>query len=83
MPTSMQKTLIFVVDLSEASLMDTDPKSIDEISEDIVDAMGVTSNEKHFQVILAGYDGLERAEIKSSEDLQVGLSLCRKITGSA
>ena len=45
-PASMQKTLIFVVDLSEAKLMeDPGSKNYHELREDLVDAMGVVLNQ--------------------------------------
>ena len=40
-PTCMTKTLIFVVDLSTATRTDGDPKLLNELQEDLVDAMGV------------------------------------------
>lgn len=69
-PSSMQKTLIFVVDLSDASLMDPELKSIDDLKEDVLDAMSVSSSKKEFQVILSGYEGHERTEISDSDALK-------------
>ncbi|CAD7943280.1 unnamed protein product [Amoebophrya sp. A120] len=69
-PTSMQKTLIFVVDLSDAKLMDPELKSLDDMKDDLIDAMGVASSKKEFEVILAGYEGHERCEIVDTQTLQ-------------
>ena len=84
-PSYMQKTLIFVVDMSAAELVDDEPKDLDEVREDIVDALGITSSspaggagaaaaagadqQQDFQVIFAGYDGLERRHIDDGQGL--------------
>ncbi|CAD7969800.1 unnamed protein product [Amoebophrya sp. A25] len=69
-PTSMQRTLIFVVDLSDAVLMDPELKPLEDLRSDVLDAMGVASGKREFQVILAGYEGHERLEITDTAALK-------------
>eukprot|EP00397_Hematodinium_sp_SG-2012_P013270 GEMP01013466.1.p1 GENE.GEMP01013466.1~~GEMP01013466.1.p1 ORF type:complete len:716 (+),score=154.76 GEMP01013466.1:521-2668(+) len=68
-PIAMNKLLIFVVDLTSCRLIDDDPRQVEEMKEDIQDAMGVTSEGKVLQVIFAGYDGPQRSEIHEDKDL--------------
>lgn len=68
-PSSMIKNLIFVVDLSEAAILGDEVKALDEMKEDIIDALGVSSPGNTFEAIFAGYDGLERQEITDTDEL--------------
>merc|ERR1719387_2030910 len=63
------KFLIFVVDLQYAKMLDSEPKQLKEMQEDITDALGVTTEGKTLQVIFAGHDGPERTEIDDDKAL--------------
>lgn len=51
-PASMTKTLIFCVDLSEATRVDSEPKKFADLTEDILDSMGKNFYSRFFVVNL-------------------------------
>jgi len=76
-----QRVLIFVVDLAEASLLDSEERKLDEVTEDILDAFGIAAGARKLEFIIAGYDGLNRTEIKSDKDLMTFFAVFN-ITGA-
>lgn len=66
---STSKCLIFVVDLQDAKSLDDEPKKLQEMKEDITDALGVTTPDQFLQVVFAGYHGPMRTGIESDQEL--------------
>eukprot|EP00397_Hematodinium_sp_SG-2012_P011504 GEMP01011644.1.p1 GENE.GEMP01011644.1~~GEMP01011644.1.p1 ORF type:complete len:676 (+),score=155.91 GEMP01011644.1:205-2232(+) len=75
------KVLIFVCDLENVALYDVEERKLDELTEDIMDAFGLSAAGKRLQFIFAGYDGVIRAEIHTDSDLMDFFSKCNICVG--
>ncbi|CAD7951483.1 unnamed protein product [Amoebophrya sp. A25] len=68
-PTPFNNFIVFVVDVEDAERMQQ-AKTVQEMSEDILDALGLKlPHGKELQAIYAGYDGPERISIRSDGEL--------------